>query len=885
MKLWSKFRALFRRRKLDTEMAEEMRLHLELQTKRNVAAGMNPDEARYAARRTFGGIEQIKEQCRDQRSWMWLEQTLRDVRFAGRMLRKNRGFAVAAIMSLALCIGANTAVFSMLYALVIRPLPFHGSERIVEIYNSLPKVGMPKLASNFGQYFDFKENAPAFEHLGLWQLNDYTFGEENGPMRISGALATAELFEVIEVHPLIGRFFTADNHVPAANGVVVLTESFWRSQFQGDRDVIGRTLLLDGETFEIIGVAPRILEALDARVRLIRPLSWSPIQQFGRIGYSARLFGRMKATTTLVEAHGQVSALEQKYYDTAPIAARDLYDRTGHLIHVDTVQSQRATPVKASLYLLQGGALFVLLIGGVNVANLLLARCNARRAEFSMRAALGASRGAIVRQLWVESAMLTGVGAACGLVLAWVGLGAANHFTANLLPDALPFSLDPRVLGYVAAITAILTLVIGVLPVAQLLGGNLGNFMQSGGRAASSGREVRTMSGALIVVQVAFALVLLIGAGLLIRSFTQVLAIESGFDPQHVIGARVGVPKDKEKSFSPRLFAALHEIPGIEVSMGSAMPFRHVDSAGMSMPLGVLHVKDHTSPPDAGQPSVYYSGVLPSYFSVMRIPLLEGRWFDNSDMEHNRSIIVDEAFARRYFPGRSPVGQHLMLNKGLPQKEEDWQQIIGVVGNVRANGVEDKSGQPFLYVPLTQTPFHGTLSIFIRTARPVSEVAALLREKVTAVDPTLPIVQIALMESVIDESLSNRRGIMWLLASFAGVALILSAVGIHGVLAYDVSQRTCEIGIRSALGATRGQLAGMVVRQGLWKTSLGTAAGLAGAAILSRFMASLLFEVSPIDPLVYVLMALLLGLVAAVACWLPARRATKVDPMVALRCE
>jgi len=704
-------------------------------------------------------------------------------------------------------------------------------------------------------------------------------------MRISGALATAELFEVLGVHPLVGRFFTAENHVHAANGVVVLTESFWRSHFQGNRDVIGRTLLLDGKTFEIIGVAPRIFEALDARVRLIRPLSWSAGQQFGRMGYSARLFGRMKATATIAEAYGQVSALEQKYYDTAPIGARNLYDRTGHLIHLDTVQAQRAAPVKTSLYLLQGGALFVLLIGGVNIANLLLARCNARRAEFSLRAALGASRGAIVRQLWVESAMLTGVGAALGLALAWGGLGAANHFMANLLPDALPFSLDARVLGYVAAITAILSLVIGLLPVGQLLGGNLGNFMESGGRGASSGREMRAMSSTLVVVQVAFALVLLIGAGLLIRSFTNVLAIESGFDPKQVIGARVGVPKDKEKSFPPRLLAALQEIPGIVVSMGSAMPFRHVDSAGMSMPLGVLHVKDHTLPAGVGQPSVYYSGVLPSYFSVMRIPLFEGRWFEESDMEHNRSIVVDEAFAWRYFPGRSAVGQRLMLNAGPPQKEEDWQQIIGVVGNVRANGVEDKSGQPFLYVPLTQTPFYGTLSVFIRTARPVSEVAALLREKVTAVDPTLPVIQIALMDSVIGESLSNRRGIMWLLASFAGVALVLSAVGIHGVLAYDVSQRTREIGIRGALGATRGQLAGMVVRQGLWKTSLGTAAGLVGAAILSRFMASLLFEVSPIDPLVYASVALLLGIVAAVACWLPARRAAKVDPIVALRCE
>ena len=393
------------------------------------------------------------------------------------------------------------------------------------------------------------------------------------------------------------------------------------------------------------------------------------------------------------------------------------------------------------------------------------------------------------------------------------------------------------------------------------------------------------MGSALVVTQVAFALVLLTGAGLLIRSFAKVLAVEPGFDPRQVIGARIAVPPGKEKSFPPRLEAALREIPGMEAGLATATPFLLVPPYNVSMPLGAVDLREYALPSCMSMPSVFYCGATPSYLKTMRIPLRGGRWFNDSDMEKGRVVVVDESFARRYFAGRNAVGQRLVLNAPPPQKDEDWLEIVGVVGNVRHNGVDYKSGQPFLYLPLTQTPFYGMMSVLIRTARPVSEVVALLREKVTALDPELPVYATAPLTGVISDSVSNRRGIMLLLGSFAGIALLLSAVGIYGMLAYDVARRTREIGIRSALGATRPQVVALILRQGLWKTGLGVIAGLAGAAVLSRFLTSLLFEVQPIDQLVYAAVALLLAAVAAAASWLPARRAAKVDPVIALRAE
>ena len=885
MKFTRKFLSLFRRRKLDAEMTEEMRLHVELQTDKNLRDGIDPDEASYLALRQFGNVASVQEQAREHHGWLWLEQILRDISYAGRMLRRNLGFTVAAVASLVLCVGVNTGIFSMLYALVLKPLPFRESSKIVEIYNSFPNVGIPKLASNLGQYFDYKQNASAFVQTGLWRLDDYIVGDSNGPAHIAGATATPEMFALLELKPVLGHFFSESNHVPGEDKVIVLMRSYWAAHFHGDPGVIGQTLRIDGEPFEIIGVAPAALEAFDPQARFIRPLGWKVGDNFSRLGYSPSLYGRLEGNANLDEARAQAVALEKRFYDNAPQGTRDFLDRTGHVIGVDTLQSQRTGPVKTPVYLLQGGAFLVLLIGCVNVANLSLARASARRREFAVRMALGAGRASIIRQLLAESALLAFLGTAGGLLLGASVLGAINHFAIRYQPDSLPFGFDLPVFAFAGALIAVLTLLVGALPVSRIIGGEISNPLQSEVRGASSSRSARLMAGSLVVAQTAFAFMLLMGAGLLLRSFANIVAVDPGFDPHQVISARIAIPEEKEKMFPPKLDELLSEIPGITASLASSTPFVFVPHYQVSMPLDSVGLRGYTLPVGAAQPSVYHGGVSPSYLATMHIPLREGRWFTEADKVRRHAVVVDENFANRYFPAHSPIGQRLVLNSGTPEKEEDWLEIVGVVGNVPHNGIEDKSGLPFVYEPLPHVSLFGTMSVFIRSTRPMSEIADLLRSKVAAIDPTLPIVQIAPMSQVIGESFDGRRGIAQLIGAFAGTALLLSAVGIYGVLAYDVSRRTKEIGLRSAIGATRGQIAGMVLAQGMRKTIIGLLIGLIATSVLGRFAASLLFEVKPSDPLVYGAVSLVLLSVASVASWLPARRAVKIDPMIALRTE
>jgi putative ABC transport system permease protein len=820
----------------------------------------------------------------------WFTGLRADLRFAWRTLLKNKGFAASALLTLTLCIGANTTIFSMLYALVIRPLPFDEPSRIVEVYNSFPKVGLDNMPSNVVQYLDFKEHAPAFARLALWQLGEATLGDEGAPSRVSLARTTADMFDVLRIQPLVGRFFTAEHHVPKADRVVVLTQSYWESNYQEDPGVLGRTVRLDGETFEIIGVAPHDLEAFDARVKLIRPLAWPPEAERpeARYGVSPRLYGRLAPGATIEQGLAQVTALERQVYESEPPQRRDFLDRSGHIMGVNTVQFQRVDPVRTSFLLLQGGALFVLLIGCVNVANLLLVRSNARRGELAIRAALGAGRAAIARQLIVESALLVALGALAGVALARASIAAANQFTAQLRPGALPFSIDGNVLAYASVVALLMALAIGALPVVHVLGGSLLGSIQTQSRSASGGRGVRVMSGALIVAQVAVALVLLVGAGLLIRSFQRVLSVDPGFDSAQLLTARVALSAGyrgdgpdggmRAQQFAQRLLTSLEEIPGVRASLATNTPFQG------GLPINAFSLQNYTLPAGAPQPGAFHLGASPSYLETLRIPLKEGRWFTDADVAKGRRVyVVDETFARRFFPDGSAVGQHVTFG-AQPAKPEDWPEIVGVVGDVRHLGVEEDSGNPFLYHPLQQTPI-GAVNVLIRTTRPAEEMLTMVRDKVAAIDPALPVFQTGTMEAVINESFSSRRGIMLLLLSFAIVAVVLSAIGIYGVLAYDVSQRSREIGIRGAVGATSAQIISLILKQGVWRAGMGLALGLAGAVAFSRFMASMLFDVEPTDPVAYVAVSALFLGVSLVASYLPARRAARIDPMSALRIE
>jgi predicted permease len=813
---------------------------------------------------------------------IWLGNLGRDLRFSFRSLRRAPGFSAAVIVTLALCIGANTAILSVLYQLLLKPLPFRDPGQLVQIYNAYPKSGLARHRVSVAQYLDYKANADLFAGFSLTALWSYTIGEESDPTRGSGESVTGDFFTLLDVHPLRGRFFAPEDSVPGRDHVVVLTQSLWENYYRADPEIVGKQIRLSGDLYTIVGVAPRVVEELDTQTQLFRPITWTPNQTepAARHWDVAPAYARMKPGVRPAAARAQLDLLEQRYYQQADPESRQFIDSSGFRIALGRVRDEQTQSVRTGLFLLQGGVLLVLLIGCVNVANLMLARSNARQAELAIRQALGAGRGSLARQLFAETLLLTLAGAAGGMALAWGGLRVVNSYLAGIVRNVAPVALDGTILGLTLLLSLLVALLVGLLPVINLWRSDLLARMQSGARGASGGSRVRTASGILVVSQVAIALMLLVGAGLLLRSFARVLEVDPGFEARKVGVGRVAPPlayrtQEQKLALEDLMLARLREIPGLEaVSMASDTPLPGPFVATSFTPRG-----------NPGQSvSSYFFAVSPGFFSTMGMRWREGRDFSEADNAKSRPvIIVDRIVAEKYFPGRSAVGQEISFG-GPPEKDSDWPVIVGVVETAAFGGLEDRSGTPYIYMPLKQIGVQG-ISIFVRPTGSVTEMLARVRQKIREIDPTMPLYGTGTLQMRLDGTLENRRGVLLLLATFAGLALLLSAVGIYGVLAYDVSQRTREIGVRSAIGASPGQIMRLILRQGLGKAGIGLAIGLVGAFCLSRFMTGLLFDVRPSDPVAYLAVSLLLLLVALLASWLPARRAAKVDPVVALRCE
>lgn len=809
------------------------------------------------------------------------------LRQAIRQFRQSKGFVAATLLTLALCIGATTAIFSSVYSLMLKPLPFREPDRIVELYTSAKKAGLEHMPANVVFYLDYSRNAGSYEDLSLWQFFNGMVGEGDARAMVGCAKASAEIFSILRVQPVLGTFFAKEQNKPGADMVVVLTESCWRENFQGSPDVLGKQVRIYEDVCKVIGVAPRSFEAFDARVKYIQAISWGPGAENpqGRYGVGLQLFGRLKPGVSAGQADAEAKTLEQRYVDAAPAPTKQFVERSGMTMNVAQVQEQRVGPVRPTLLLLQGGVAFVLLIGCVNVANLLLVRSNARQSELAIRSALGASRGTIARQQMLESLLLTVTGAALGLGLAWGALRVTNFYTAKMLPQSLPATLDLRVLGFAAGLSVLVGVLIGLIPVWHIWRTNLAEVIQRSSRGASSGRGVRALSSLLVIAQFAVALILLTGAGLLIHSFAKALDVSPGFEPHRVVTASVSLPRSLRSTeeaaaqIRQRLLDLMREIPGVDSSaLALGKPFEG------GLPINAFTLEKDTLPPGAAQPGAYQVMVTPGYLETLGLKLIEGRFYEEADLQPGRrTFVVDQSFARKYFPEGSAIGGRFSFG-GRPQKPEDWPTIIGVVADVPHNGVEEKSGNPFIY-RLMQGGRPGVLTLFLSTTRPAGDVTSALREKLRAIDPIIFMFDTGAMEKVVSSSFDNRRAVMLLLAAFAGLALFLSALGIYGVLAYDVSQRTREIGIRGAIGATRGQIIGMILQQGLVKAVIGLVVGLVSAALLSHSITSLLFQVKPTDPIVYAGVAVLLLLVALLASYLPARRAARINPMVALRTD
>jgi predicted permease len=810
-----------------------------------------------------------------------------DLRQTIRLLWKSRRITATTLVTLALCIGATTAIFSSVYSLMLKPLPYQEPERIVELYSSAVKAGLNHMPANVPFYLDYSQNANSYESIALWTFFFGLAGENESVVRMPGVRATAEIFGILRIQPVIGTFFTKDQNRPGNDKVVVLTQSYWQSQYQESPEVIGKELRIDDESYKIVGVAPRALEAFDARMKFLVPLSWAPAQENpqGRYGVGIQLFGRLKPGVTAAQANAEAKLLEKRYVDAGPPPLKDFVERSGMTMNVGGLQEQRVQPVRSTLLMLQGGVAFVLLIGCVNVANLLLVRSNSRQSELAIRSALGAGRGSIARQFLLESLLLTSLGALLGLGVASAALRTTNFYLAKMLPTSLPASLDWRVLGFAIALTLVVGLLIGLIPVVHVLRTNLSAIIQSNSRGASSGRGVRALSSVLVIAQVAVALMLLTGAGLLIHSFAEALGVDTGLDERNVVTARVALTRQYRASdeaannIRERLFQAMREIPGVtSTAISFSTPFQG------GLPINAFTLENDTLPPGSPQPGAYRVIVTPGYLQTLGLKLVDGRFYEDADLTRNRPVfVVDQSFARKFFPKGSAVGGRFTFGN-RPDKPEDWPVIIGVVKDVPHNGVEEKSGNPFIY-QMFQGGRPGGLTLFLRTGRPAGDVVSALRDKVRVIDASLPLFDAGGLAEAVDSSFDNRRAVMLLLAAFAGLALFLSALGIYGVLAYDVSQRTREIGMRTAIGASRGQVAGLIMRQGLWKGGIGVALGLIGAVLLSSSMTTLLFNVKPTDPSVYAAVSFVLIAVAVVASYFPARRAARIDPLIALREE
>ena len=888
MKLWRKFRAMLSRGRIEREMTEEMQAHLDELTARNLAAGLPPEEARYVALRAFGGVEQIKEQCRDQQETQWIEGIWRDLRFSFRSLRRSKAFSLTVILTLALCIGANSTIFTVLYGLVIKPLPFPDAGQVVDIYNMRPKEGQMRLTLGVRQYLDYREQADLFAGVAMWKGWMFNIGEEGGTMRYVGMQVTHEYFSVLGLQPLKGRFFREDDGRPGQDNVAVLTQSYWENSFHGDPDIVGKVVRLSGEPHTIIGVAPRKFEQMSIAPILFKPMTWAPehAQQDWRYARVGSITARVKSGVSHGMALAQLQAIEQRFQDSeASPGIKDYLQRSGQRMGLGQLREEQVAPIKKGLLLLQGGAFLGLILGCVNVASLMLARANARRTELAVRQALGASRSVLARQLLVEAALLAVAGAVLGLVLTATTLGVINSYTYTIVYGMPPVAIDGGVLGTILAVSLVVALLIGLLPVGRIWRlENLQDAMQSGARGASRGGSVRAVSGVLVVAQVALALVLLVGAGLLIRSFTKVMAINPGFDVNKVFHARVAYDASytdmaKLQGLQSRIIEKMREIPGVESVATSSYQPGHAALQSYPLPIrGVSLGQEGTFP------TAIVVGISPEYLPTMGIRLLEGRNFTVADQVPGarQVLIVDRSFAERHFSDRSPVGQMFAFGEHA-QNPDKAPLIIGVAETARVAGLEKGGDEPMVYMAMGTS--QGGLSMEFRSSRRMEEIMPLIRAKLREVDPALPISGIKSFREQLDEGSAIRRGVMWLLGAYAGIALVLAAVGIYGMLAYDVTQRTKEIGVRGAIGATQGQIVALILRQGLVKAGLGMAIGLAGALVMARVMESLLYEVRPRDPLIFTTVAFVLLGVALLASWLPARRAAKVDPMVALRCE
>ncbi|HEY7911289.1 MAG TPA: ABC transporter permease [Blastocatellia bacterium] len=802
-----------------------------------------------------------------------METLFKDLRYAARVLARNRGFTAVAILALALGIGANTAIFSVVNAVLLRPLSFDDPDRLVRVWPNKYQASVSKT-----EYLDLESGSQGrFEALAAYSGWGFTITGRGEPLKLSGARCTANLFSLLGVTPALGRVFEPGEDRPGHDRVAVISYGLWQSRFGADPNVQNQTFYLDGESYAVIGVMPPGFDFPSREAQMWVPATIDPSKREDFTGGYLSLVGRLKEGASVEQARAEVLAVAREIRSRIPRAADDY----GQGARVVPLKDEMVVEIQPALLVLLGAVTFVLLIACVNVANLVLARAVGRQKEIALRTALGAARGRIIRQLLTESALLSFAGGAAGLLLAAFGV----ELLASLLPAGTPRITEARIdavtLGFSLALSLATGLLFGLAPALQTSKPDLQTALKEGGRtsAVSGGGRLRS---ALVVIEIALVLVLLAGAGLLIKSFWRLRQVDPGFRTDSVISLQIAPPSSKyeepnrKRAFYGELIERAEALPGVE----SAGAIHLLPMGGSNWNPG-LRVEDHPLAEGAPLPNIDWRIVTPGYFHTMNMRLVEGRFFTHADNEGAPGVaIINETLARRYWPDQPAIGKR--ISTGFENRA--WVTVVGVIGDTKHHGLGSETRLE-MYRPYDQAPFTSTMTLMVRASSDPAALADSFRAVVWSLDADAPVAQVQMMGEVVERSLSQPRATMLLVAAFAVIALILGAVGVYGVMAYLVSQRTHEIGIRIALGARAGDVLKLVAGRGLKLALIGIGLGIAGAGALTRMLESLLFQVSATDPATFALVSAFLLAVALAASIVPARRASRVDPCVALRHE
>ena len=874
----------------EAEIVEELAQHLDDVYERSLKAGLTEAEAKRVALKELADTDLMqKEMRRSQRPASEapvagggrtnvLADFLHDLRYAIRQQRKNPAFTIVAVITLALGIGANTAIFSVVNTILLQPLPYKDPQRLVLVWEENAKQGYPTDTPTAANFIDWRDQNQLFEGMAAMAPDSFNLTGSGDPERLEGRRVSASFFPLLGVDPHLGRVFMAAEDQPGSGHVVLLSYGLWQRRFGGDASIVGKTLNLNGAGYTVVGVMPPRFQFPTPDDEVWVPIAFSQEQAADRNSHYLKVLGRLKPGVTLAQAQAEMSTIATRLQQQYPETNTDL----GAVI--TPLHEQIVGDIKPALLILLGAVGLVLLIACANVANLLLARAAVRQKEIAVRVALGARRRRLIRQFLTESVTLSTLGGLVGLVIAYVGLIVLKSFIPENISQARAISIDYKVLGFTLLVSVATGLVFGLAPAIQAVRFNQIETLKEGGRDAATGGSGKRLRSLLVMAEVAISLVLLIGAGLLINSFLRLRNVDPGFRAENLLTMKIVLPEPKYEKWKTRstfysdLIQRVQSLPGVKSAAVTTNLPLYLQGNSIS-----VSIEGKPEPPPGQELIVTTRIISNGYFDTMSIPLLKGRQLTDQDTDKSQNVaVVSETMARRFWPGEEAIGKRISI--GRVRSPEDWIQVIGVVKDVRQFEL-NVDPKPQMYLTYHQFGFFDAQDLVVKTDVDPASMASAVRNAVWQIDKDQPVSNIRTMETILADSIARQRFSMLLLAIFASVALVLAAVGIYGVMSYSVAQRTHEIGIRMALGAQTATVLKLAIGYGLKLVLAGIAIGLVAAFALTRVMSTLLFGVTATDPTTFALISLLLVAVAAIASYIPARRATRVNPIIALRYE